>query len=65
MARPKANYAEDNARAEGEETPATKRVQITHYKVPSSMGRLIAGQREHLPAGEADALIAKGYAKEC
>lgn len=50
------------------ETPARdplKRVRITHYKVFTSIGRLIAGQREHLPAPEADDLIAKGHAVEC
>lgn len=50
------------------DTPARvplKRVRITHYKVFTSIGRLIAGQREYLPADEADALIAKGHAAEC
>lgn len=42
-----------------------KRVLITHYKVFTSIGRLIAGQREHLPVQEADKLIAKGHAVEC
>lgn len=42
-----------------------KRVRITHYKVFTSIGRLIAGQREHLPVQEADKLIAKGHAVEC
>jgi hypothetical protein len=51
----------------GEETvsEAKKRVLITHYKVPSSMGRLIQGQKEYLPAAEADALVAAGHAKPC
>jgi len=50
------------------DTPARvplKRVRITHYKVYTSIGRLVAGQREYLPADEADALIAKGQAVEC
>lgn len=50
------------------DTPARvplKRVKITHYKVFTSIGRLIEGQREYLPADEADALIAKGHAAEC
>ncbi len=42
-----------------------KRVRITHYKVFTSIGRLIEGQREYLPVQEADDLIAKGHAVEC
>jgi hypothetical protein len=44
---------------------ATKRVQITHYKVVTSMGRLIQGQKEYLPLAEADELIAAGQATPC
>lgn len=53
------------AAPEGEDIASAKRVQVVHYKVFTSVGRLIAGQFESLPAKEADALIAEGKAKEC
>jgi hypothetical protein len=41
------------------------RVMITHYKVTTSQGRLIAGQKEHLPKDEAERLIESGHAVPC
>lgn len=40
-----------------------KRVKIRHYKVYTSQGRQLEGNFAMLPADEADALVAKGYAK--
>ena len=43
-----------------------KRIKVTHYKIEgTSMGRLLEFQLEYLPASEADALIAKGWAVAC
>jgi hypothetical protein len=42
-----------------------KRVLVTHYKVLTSQGRAIAGDKPTLPAHEADDLIEKGHAKPC
>ena len=43
-----------------------KRIKVTHYKIEgTSMGRLLEFQMEYLPASEADALIAKGWAVPC
>lgn len=42
-----------------------KRVLITHYKVFTSQGRALAGDKPRLPAHEADDLISKGHAKPC
>lgn len=53
----------DAAPGTQERTP--KKVRITHYKVFTSIGRLIEGRQEYLPAPEADDLIAKGHAVEC
>lgn len=54
-----------NAAPETTEHTPMKRVRITHYKVFTSIGRLIEGRQEYLPAPEADDLIAKGHAVEC
>ena len=42
-----------------------KLVRVVHYKVFTSQGRFIAGQKADLPAHEADDLIALGQAKPC
>lgn len=42
-----------------------KLVRVIHYKVFTSQGRFIAGQKADLPAQEADNLIALGQAKAC
>lgn len=42
-----------------------KLVRIVHYKVFTSQGRFIAGQKADLPAHEADDLIASGLANPC
>lgn len=42
-----------------------KLVRVVHYKVFTSQGRFIAGQKADLPADEADDLIALGQAKPC
>lgn len=42
--------------------PAMITVKITHYKVQTSSGRLIAGMVHELPAAEAENLIAEGHA---
>lgn len=56
----------DEAAPEAAVIEPLKRVKITHYKIENtSMGRLLEYQMEFLPASEADALIAKGWAKPC
>ena len=42
-----------------------KTVRVVHYKVYTSQGRFISGQKADLPATEADALIASGQARPC
>jgi hypothetical protein len=66
MARPKHQPDLINGEQPAETVSETKkRVKITHYKVVSSMGRLIQGQKEYLPASEAEALIKAGHAIPC
>lgn len=62
---PRAKREDGSSFIESEDAGPPKRVRITHYKIPTSIGRLIAGNREFLPAAEANDLISKGYAVEC